>query len=97
MATLTHTETEAALAELTGWAHEAGCLHKVFRFRDFPRAFGFMAAVATVAEAMNHHPDWSNTYSKVDVRLSTHDEGGITAKDVALARRMDELARALGD
>ena len=77
-----------------GWVTEDGrdAIRKTFEFRNFVEAFGFMAKVALVAEKMNHHPEWSNVYRKVDVVLTTHDAGGLTELDVALARRMEELA-----
>ena len=84
---------EAALAKLSGWSLRDGKLHKQFRFDDFIQAFGFMTRVALVAEAMNHHPEWSNVWNRVDVDLNTHDAKGITELDVSLASRMDELAR----
>lgn len=78
----------------TGWALEGDgrALIKTFLFRDFKQAFAFMTAVADDAEAINHHPEWSNTYRTVKVRLTTHDTGGLTALDVDLARRMDKAA-----
>lgn len=84
----------AALATLPGWSATPGrdAITKSFRFADFNAAFGFMARVALVAEKMDHHPEWSNVYNKVDVVLTTHDAGGVTEKDVALARFMDEAA-----
>jgi 4a-hydroxytetrahydrobiopterin dehydratase len=84
----------AALATLPGWSATPGrdAIAKSFRFADFNAAFGFMARVALVAEKMDHHPEWSNVYNKVDVVLTTHDAGGVTDKDVALARFMDEAA-----
>lgn len=85
-------ETTAALVDLLGWELVGGRLHRELRFADFPRAFGFMAAVATVAQALDHHPDWSNSYSTVIVDLFTHDVGGITRLDVELAGRMSDLA-----
>lgn len=81
-----------AVAGLPGWSLRDGKLHREFRFPDFVAAFGFMTRVALVAEAMDHHPEWSNVYSRVSVDLTSHDAGGITTRDVALARRMDELA-----
>ena len=81
-----------AVAKLPGWSIERGKLHREFRFPDFVRAFGFMSAVALVAEARNHHPEWFNVYSKVVVDLTTHDAGGVTGKDVELAKTMNELA-----
>ena len=89
---LDETALREALAELPGWALEAGKLHREYRFPDFVTAFGFMSSVALVAEAMNHHPEWQNVYNRVVVDLTTHDAGGITEKDLALARRMDDLA-----
>ena len=89
---LDKTAIREALAKLEGWSLEAGKLHREYRFPDFVTAFGFMSSVALVAEAMNHHPEWQNVYNRVVVDLTTHDAGGITEKDLALARRMDELA-----
>lgn len=82
-----------ALAELEGWSLPGDKLHREFRFRNFVEAFGFMTRVALVAESMDHHPEWSNVYGRVTVDLTTHDAGGITARDLALARRMNELAK----
>ena len=74
-----------------GWQLEDGHLVREFRFANFVEAFAFMTAVALVAERMNHHPDWSNVYNKVKIRLSTHDAGGITDKDYALASAISQL------
>jgi 4a-hydroxytetrahydrobiopterin dehydratase len=81
-----------ALAALPHWTLQAGKLHRELRFPDFAHAFGFMASVAVVAEAMNHHPEWSNVYAKVTIDLVTHDAAGITRLDVELARKIDALA-----
>jgi 4a-hydroxytetrahydrobiopterin dehydratase len=89
---LTDDELAEAVEELAGWQVEAGKLRREFKFADFSAAFGFMAASATVAEKLNHHPEWSNVYSTVVVELTTHDAGGLTDLDVQLARRMSELA-----
>ena len=77
----------------SGWAlSEAGdALTKRFIFKNFVQAFGWMTQVAIMAEKANHHPDWSNVYKTVDVRLTTHDTGGLTEKDIALAQTMDRL------
>ncbi len=83
---------KASLARLDGWSVKKGALHKEYAFASFVDAFGFMASVALCAEAANHHPDWSNAYGAVRVDLSTHDAGGITEKDVALATQMERLA-----
>jgi 4a-hydroxytetrahydrobiopterin dehydratase len=83
-----------ALAALSGWREVQGrdAITKRFVFRDFNQAFGFMARVALVAEKMDHHPEWANVYRTVEVTLSTHDAGGVTEKDVALAKAMDAIA-----
>ena len=80
------------LASLPGWTLAGGKLHRELRFSDFTRAFGFMASVALIAEAMNHHPEWSNVYARVTIDLVTHDAGGITELDRELARRISALA-----
>lgn len=82
----------AALAELPAWRLDDGALARTFQFPDFSAAFGFMARCALAAERADHHPDWRNVYGRVEVRLVTHDAGGLTARDVALARVMDALA-----
>ena len=91
---LTGDELAVAVDELDGWEVVDGKLHKEFRFGDFGCAFGFMAAAATSAERLDHHPEWSNVYNRVVVDLVTHDVGGITELDVRLAARMDSLAGA---
>ena len=80
-------------ASLPDWSVIDGKLHREYKFPDFTHAFGFMAAVATVAEKMDHHPDWSNVYNRVTVDLSTHDAGGITELDFQLARSMENDSR----
>ena len=85
----------AALKELAGWRAEPArdAIVKTFVFGDFVEAFGFMTKAALVAERMDHHPEWSNVYKTVNVLLTTHDAGGLTMKDVELARAMDLAAR----
>ena len=82
------------LAGLAGWQEVAGrdAITKTFVFKDFNAAFGFMARVALVAEKLDHHPEWTNVYKTVAVTLSTHDAGGLTERDVKLARAMDAIA-----
>jgi len=77
----------------TGWEMVEGrdTLRKVFEFKDFADAFGWMTRVAIWAEKWNHHPDWSNSWNRVTVRLTTHDLGGLSALDAKLARKMDQL------
>jgi len=91
---LTGQARKAALAKLSGWSEVAGrdAITRKFVFRDFNHAFGFMTRAALVAEKMDHHPEWFNVYKTVEVTLSTHDAGGVTALDVKLAEAMDKLA-----
>jgi 4a-hydroxytetrahydrobiopterin dehydratase len=90
---LTPEEVRDALASLSGWSLEQGKLHREYHFANFVEAFGFMTRAALVAEAMNHHPEWLNVYDRVVVDLTTHSAEGITALDLALAERMNELAQ----
>ncbi|MGX9391044.1 4a-hydroxytetrahydrobiopterin dehydratase [Nitrobacteraceae bacterium UC4446_H13] len=87
-----------ALKELRGWAEVQGrdAIHRTFVFRDFNEAFGFMVRVALAAEKADHHPEWRNVYKTVEVVLSTHDAGGVTARDVDLAKVMNAAAAQLG-
>ncbi len=93
---LTDDEQRERLVDLPGWAIDGDGIHRQFQFPDFATAFGFMAAVAVVAERMNHHPDWSNVYNRVTVRLTTHDVGGLSIYDFDLAARMSEIAGGFG-
>ena len=83
-----------ALARLKGWSEASGrdAITKKFVFADFNEAFGFMSRAALVAEKMDHHPEWFNVYNKLEVTLTTHDAGGVTEKDIALATAMDGYA-----
>ena len=83
---------DARLAELPGWRRDGDKLRREFRFADFPTAFAFMTRCALAAEKMDHHPDWSNVYSKVDVVLWSHDASGITERDFTLAKAMNAAA-----
>ena len=85
---------KTALAALPGWAEVAGrdAIHRTFVFADFNAAFGFMTRAALLAERMDHHPEWSNVYKTVEVTLATHDAGGVTEKDIAMARAMNAYA-----
>jgi 4a-hydroxytetrahydrobiopterin dehydratase len=83
-------EIETALGRLPGWARRGDALAKSFEFPDFKGAFAFMTRVAFEAEALNHHPDWSNCYNTVEISLSTHHAGAkVTGKDVELASRIE--------
>jgi 4a-hydroxytetrahydrobiopterin dehydratase len=85
-------EIERLLAGLPNWALEDGKLHRELRFESFVAAFGFMTRVALLAEKRDHHPDWSNSYDQVVIDLSSHDAGGLSARDFELARAIDEIA-----
>ncbi len=91
---LTESEIGEALKNLPGWEFTNNRLRAEFSFANFIHAFGFMASAALEAEKMNHHPDWSNSYNKVVVELSTHSAGGVTAKDTALAQKIQALSGA---
>lgn len=97
---LTQAKIAAALAVdagLPGWSCKRDALVKSFKFGSFKEALAFMVRVGFEAEALNHHPEWTNCYNRVEVRLSTHDAGGkVTAKDVELAQRMEAAAGGRG-
>jgi len=90
---LTPKSRDAALTRLKGWIYDpaADTISHDFKFKDFSEAFGFMARVALLAQAADHHPEWSNVYNKVRITLTTHDAGGLTKKDVELAAQIDQL------
>jgi 4a-hydroxytetrahydrobiopterin dehydratase len=94
VARLTADEQQKALADLNGWKLADGreAIARSFSFASFVEAFGFMAKVALIAEKMDHHPEWSNVYNRVDITLATHDAGGLTARDVQLAAAIDRVA-----
>jgi 4a-hydroxytetrahydrobiopterin dehydratase len=92
---LNEQEVRSALEKLPGWSVLNGKLHCEYKFRDFSYAFGFMATAATAIEKRNHHPEWFNVYNRVTVDLTTHDAGGITAKDTELAALLNEIAHRL--
>lgn len=89
---LTRDEVNDRLAGLKGWVVRGVCLEKDFEFADFEAAMAFMNRLVPVAEDLNHHPDWSNSYNKVHVSLTSHDVGGLTASDFAFAEAADKAA-----
>jgi 4a-hydroxytetrahydrobiopterin dehydratase len=93
IAKLTDKEIAAALAKLPGWSQVEGrsAIKKAFQFANFSEAWGFMARVALVAEKQDHHPEWFNVWNKVEITLSTHDAGGLSARDVRLAEAIEKL------
>jgi len=94
MAVLSAGERDEALAGLAGWIYDEdrNGIAKSFAFADFGAAFAFMTRVALEAEKADHHPDWSNVWNKVDILLSTHSAGGVTARDIALATKIETIA-----
>jgi len=86
-------EIDSRLQSRPGWNLQDGKLHRVFEFENFVEAFGFMSQIAILAEKMDHHPEWSNVYSRVEVFLTTHDADGLTELDFELAESMDRVAR----
>lgn len=93
IARLTDAERDAALNELPGWALCADCeaIQRRLRFDDFGEAFAFMTRVAIKAEKSDHHPEWFNVYDRVDIKLTTHVVGGLTARDINLAKFIDAI------
>jgi 4a-hydroxytetrahydrobiopterin dehydratase len=85
-------EIREAMKALPHWELEGDGIVRAFEFNDFSAAFGFMTRVALEAERMNHHPEWTNVYNKVLIRLSTHDAGGLTQRDFKLAAGIDAIA-----
>lgn len=83
----------ALAADLPDWTLDGEHLKRRFVFADFSQAWGFMNRVALLAEAQDHHPEWFNVYNRVDIALSTHDAGGLSARDVRLAKAIDALCR----
>ena len=86
---LSNHQLENQLKELEDWNIKNKKLFKAFKFLDFAQAFEFMSLVAILAEAMDHHPEWSNVYNEVEINLVTHSEGGITQLDIDLAKKID--------
>lgn len=92
-APLTPAEIQKAMSQLEGWSVQGDALVRTYEFKSFREALSFMVRAGFEAEAMNHHPDWTNVYNRVVVRLSTHDSGGkVTAKDVELAKRFQAIS-----
>jgi 4a-hydroxytetrahydrobiopterin dehydratase len=92
---LSAADVTARIVSVPGWSVEKDKLHREYKFPDFAHAFSFMAMIATVAEKMDHHPEWLNVYNRITVDLSTHDAGGITELDFQLAAAMEKAASKL--
>lgn len=91
MSLLTEKEINDRLAALEGWEYDENALHTAFEFENFKETFTIMTRIAFEAEKLNHHPDWSNVYNQLHISLYTHDAGGVTEKDFALAAKINEL------
>lgn len=98
MAVLTDDALQSALAGAPAWSlsGEGDAIQRTVKFKDFAAAFGFMTAVAIDAQALDHHPDWSNAWATVEISLSTHADGGLTRRDFTLAAKIDARADAAG-
>lgn len=93
---LNDTDRKKALGDLPLWSRtdDRDAIRRIFKFKNFSEAWGFMARVALLAEAQDHHPEWSNVYNKVDIILTTHDCAGLSMRDVRLAKSIDVVAKA---
>ncbi len=91
MSSLSDKQVDMQLEDLTGWSRDGNSIIKSYHFNDFIEAMSFMNQAAFYAEALEHHPEWHNTYNIVDVRLTSHDTGGITSHDIRLAKRMEYI------
>lgn len=94
MSLLTKEEITKKLLLLPGWEFSNNSISKKFVLKDFKEALAVMVGIGVVAQEMNHHPEWFNVYNKLDIRLSTHDVGGVTKKDIALATQIEKIVAA---
>lgn len=93
MSSLSDKQVDMQLEELAGWQRDGSSIIKTFEFHDFIEAISFMTQAAFYAESLEHHPEWRNTYNIVEVRLTSHDTGGITSHDIRLAKRMEYIVQ----
>lgn len=93
---LSEEEQREGLKRIPNWnrVESSDSISRSFKFKNFVEAFGFMGKVALIAEKLNHHPDWSNSYNKVDISLTSHDVNGLSERDITLAEKIDELAKS---
>jgi len=92
---LSNIQLNECLEELNDWSIVNEKLSKTFKFSNFIQAFGFMTEVAITSESMDHHPEWSNVYNRVEINLITHNEGGITKLDIELAKKIDTISSSI--
>jgi len=95
MSTFTDAQIEEALESLPGWSQEGEAIVRTYEFADFRAALAFMNRAAGPVEEMDHHPEWTNVYNRVDVKLSSHDVGGVTGRDIQLATVLERVAGAV--
>jgi 4a-hydroxytetrahydrobiopterin dehydratase len=95
MSTFTDAQIEEALESLPGWSQEGEAIVRTYEFTDFRAALDFMNRAAGPIEEMDHHPEWTNVYNRVDVRLNSHDVGGVTGRDIQLAKVLERVAGAV--
>ena len=88
---LSAAEIEASLKSLSGWSYNEGMIEKSFKFKDFKEAFSMMTRIAFECEQQNHHPNWENVYNTLTIKLNTHDAGGVTEKDIHLAKTIESI------
>ncbi len=93
MEKISEEKIKSSIEKLEGWSYSHNTITKSFEFKDFSETFSFMIRVALLAEKMDHHPEWSNVYNKLTIKLSTHDAGGVTNKDVELATGIEDLRK----
>ena len=91
MTVLNHSEIEERIRDLDGWQFSGNSLQKEFTFNDFRSAMAIMVRISYEAEAMDHHPEWTNVYNRLAISLSTHSAGGVTDKDIELAKRIEQI------
>ena len=96
MSSLSDGQISLQLQELAGWERDGNSIVKTYHFSDFIEAISFMTQAAFYAEALEHHPEWRNMYNVVEVRLTSHDTGGITSHDIRLAKRMEHIVQPKG-
>ncbi len=95
MSTFTDAQIEEALESLPGWSQEGEAIVRTYEFSDFRAALDFMSRAAGPIEEMDHHPEWTNVYNRVDIRLNSHDVGGVTDRDIQLANVLERVAGAV--